>query len=831
MKSLLFVAVVQFGLISSSRVHATDTVVNSIIVDVRDKTRPISPYMTGACIEDLNHEIYGGLYSQMIFGESFLENWPSQEIKNFTSFGDGWTLEREELCSNLVGRAELVYAFGRDPIEFGVQVKLPKGWQNGTAGLIFNLNNSKWMPGGYEVDFTENCVRLLKMGRLLKEFPTVNPTEQWISVIIKERNGAFEILMDGQPLGQFTDADGPLQPGGVGVMAQNIGVRFRHFTTTHEGRADEIPFLPITGTPPHVSKMWSPVQAGTANGSFDLLDGGYLAHRSQRVTLTNGDGEWGVRNQGVNHAGMNWVAGKTYEGVLRIRSTQPTSFTIKAQSRDGSKTYASVKLSITKPKEWEKICYSLTPSGSDPDGSFSIVLNQQGSLDLGYVFLQPGDWGRYKGLPVRRDVVEALLDEGITAIRYGGSMISSGDYRWKKMLGPRDERVTQSGFWYGDNTHGWGIIDLINLGEATGILCVPAFNMNETPQDMGDFVEYANGAVATPWGARRAADGHPEPYRLACIELGNEERINESYYEKFRRLAEAMWSKDPRLILTVGEWNYRQIITDPYHIKGADSGITTLAPHAEIMALAKKYDAEVWFDYHIETHTPTIEPHLKALPSYVQAIDHLSNGAKHKVVVFEFNAGQKTLERGLSNAVAINTLERLGGKVPVACVANGLEVSGEAEAYDQGMIFINPSQVWSQPQGYVTRMLSRNYEPLLADCDVRGALNAGASQSKDGKTVVLKVVNPATETVSAEIKLNGFTPSGQKVEADVISGSPQAVNPEEDQQRVIPLHQQVELPMTQGRGTFRFAPSSLTILKFSGEAGPSQPAMEGTRAN
>ena len=116
-------------------------------------------------------------------------------------------------------------------------------------------------------------------------------------------------------------------------------------------------------------------------------------------------------------------------------------------------------------------------------------------------------------------------------------------------------------------------------------------------------------------------------------------------------------------------------------------------------------------------------------------------------MVFEFNAGQKTLERGLSNACAINTLERLGGRVPVACVANGLEVSGEAECYDQGMIFINPSQVWSQPQGYVTRMLSRNYEPVLADCDVQGVLNAGASQSKNGKTVVLKVVNPTTETV------------------------------------------------------------------------------------
>ena len=190
----------------------------------------------------------------MVFGESFLENWPSQKIKDFTSFGDRWPLECDELCSNLVGRAELVYAFGRDPVEFGVQFKLPKGWENGTAGLIFNLNNSKSMPHGYEVDFTEKSVRLLKMGRLLKEFSTVNPTERWIPVIIKERNGTIEILIDGQPLGQFTDADRPLQAGIVGAMAQNGRVRFRHFTTTYDGRTDEIPFLPTSGTPPHIEQ-------------------------------------------------------------------------------------------------------------------------------------------------------------------------------------------------------------------------------------------------------------------------------------------------------------------------------------------------------------------------------------------------------------------------------------------------------------------------------------------------------------------------------------------------------------------------------------------------
>ena len=71
-----------------------------------------------------------------------------------------------------------------------------------------------------------------------------------------------------------------------------------------------------------------------------------------------------------------------------------------------------------------------------------------GSVVLGYASLQPGDWGRFKGLPVRRDVAEALVAQGITVLRYGGSMVNHPEYRWKKMIGPRDSRQPYRGTWY-----------------------------------------------------------------------------------------------------------------------------------------------------------------------------------------------------------------------------------------------------------------------------------------------------------------------------------------------------------------------------------------------
>ena len=68
------------------------------------------------------------------------------------------------------------------------------------------------------------------------------------------------------------------------------------------------------------------------------------------------------------------------------------------------------------------------------------------------------------------------------------------------------------GSWYPHSTNGWGIFDFLAFCEAAGFVAIPAVNMGETPQDMADFIEYANGPVDSDWGRKRAScDGHPEP--------------------------------------------------------------------------------------------------------------------------------------------------------------------------------------------------------------------------------------------------------------------------------------------------------------------------------
>src|SRR5262249_34160166 len=155
-----------------------------------------------------------------------------------------------------------------------------------------------------------------------------------------------------------------------------------------------------------------------------------------------------------------------------------TALVAALESRDGARRYAEAELKVT-GKDWQRLNFTLTPGASDRAGRFALKLKGPGSGVLGHAFLQPGAWGRFKGLPVRRDVAEGLIGQGITVLRYGGSMINHPEYRWKKMLGPRDRRPPHKGTWYPYSTNGWGILDFLDFCEAAGFLAVPAFNMDE----------------------------------------------------------------------------------------------------------------------------------------------------------------------------------------------------------------------------------------------------------------------------------------------------------------------------------------------------------------
>ena len=521
-----------------------------------------------------------------------------------------------------------------------------------------------------------------------------------------------------------------------------------------------------------------------------------------------------MENQGLNRWGVSLIAGKTYEGYVWVRTQQPTTLFAALESRDGSQIYGETSLDVAS-NHWQRLDFALTSSTSDKAARFALKLRQLGSVTLGHAFLQPGEWGRFKGLPVRRDVAEALIGQGITVLRYGGSMVNHSDYRWKKMIGPRDRRPPYSGTWYRYSSNGWGILDFMEFCEAAGFEYIPAFNMGETPQDMSDFVEYTKGPADSAWGRRRAADGHPQPYRIHYLQLGNEERVDEQYAARFETLASAIWAKGPDIILVVGDFFYSQRIQDPFNFPGAASGITSLAGQQRILQFAKLHGREVWFDLHVGTDGPRPDSSLDGMFSFVDALTKIAEGARHKVAVFELNASNHTHRRALANALAINAIER-DGRIPMVTSANCLQPDGQNDnGWDQGLLFLNPSQVWLQPPGYVTQMLSHNYLPQRVPCQVIGAenaLDANVKRSADGKTLMVQVVNLSDKPQTTRIRLSGFVPGKPVAQVTELAGALDAANTADQPDAILPKSSEWTHAFADGATSYTFPPHSFTLI-------------------
>ncbi len=552
----------------ATAIHCGTAQEASIIVHADQAVHRVSPYLTGACIEDVNHEVYGGIDSQMIFGESFAEPVPPPPLRGFTAYGGRWAPKDGELHAAAGDGPKLVSdtpAFREG--EVSVEVYFPEQ-KGGNAGLIVKVSQ----PGPGADRFTGYEVALETAGRLvlgrhrqnwepIRNVPCEVPIKQWIKLTVRLTAKSLEVLVNDRSLTRYEDAQHPLETGTVGLRTWQREARFRNLTVTTAGESRKQEFtVGAQDSWAHgVSGMWRALRRGDAQGEFHIEEQNvFSGGQSQRITFTGGQGEVGIENQSLNRWGMNFVRGKAYEGFVCVHAAHPAEIFVALESRDGEKVYAEKRLKAA-GGEWQRLDFKLKPDSNDKTGRFAIKLKQASSVTVGYAFLQPGDWGRFKGLPLRKDVAEGLISQGITVLRQGGCMANAAEYRWKKMIGPRERRPPYVGWWYPHSSNGWGIFDFLNFCEAAGFLAIPDVNMGETPQDMADFVEYVNGPAKSEWGRKRVTDGHRAPYRLKYLQLGNEERVNEDYWQKFKPMAEAIWAKDPDIILVVGDFAYGQI--------------------------------------------------------------------------------------------------------------------------------------------------------------------------------------------------------------------------------------------------------------------------------
>ncbi len=297
-------------------------------------------------------------------------------------------------------------------------------------------------------------------------------------------------------------------------------------------------------------------------------------NRSRALDLTLTGADQGLINTG--YWGINCVEGDTYSLSFWLKSTAGYKGVATASLTDTQGNVgATTTVDIDADGEWHKYTAKMTATKTISKSQFRLVFNKAGRVQLDMVSLFPPTYkDRENGC--RRDLAEMLAAMKPAFVRFPGGCYIEGDgtvddnrrFEWKKTIGPIEERPGHYNFnWGYPSTDGLGFHEFLQLTEDLG--AEPLFVVNigighgwytdytkidDYIQEALDALEYCNGDVNTTWGAKRAANGHPEPFNMRLLEIGNEnynfdDDRSDHYAERYKAFYDAIKARFPEVTL------------------------------------------------------------------------------------------------------------------------------------------------------------------------------------------------------------------------------------------------------------------------------------------
>jgi alpha-N-arabinofuranosidase len=284
-----------------------------------------------------------------------------------------------------------------------------------------------------------------------------------------------------------------------------------------------------------------------------------------------------LENRGFRGIGLR--AGENYDFSAMVRkvSGSPT-ITVQLVSARGD-VLASSDLNGL-PADWQRVAVTLNPATTDTKARLNLLVKGLGSVDLDFISLFPQKTWKNRAGGLRADMVQALADLKPGFFRFPGGCIVEGSdlekrYQWKTTIGPVAERKLIINRWNYEFKHrltpdyyqsfGLGFFEYFQLCEDIGAEPLPILNcgmacqfntgqlvpldqLDPYIQDALDLIEFANGPVTSTWGAQRAAMGHPAPFNLKMLGIGNEQ-WGPQYIERYAVFARALKAKHPEIQL------------------------------------------------------------------------------------------------------------------------------------------------------------------------------------------------------------------------------------------------------------------------------------------
>jgi len=321
-------------------------------------------------------------------------------------------------------------------------------------------------------------------------------------------------------------------------------------------------------------RFWTFTSASkAATEAAPTLDESRPLNAFNRHSLQVRPGAAGCVLENPGYWGMNFVAGEACAFRVAARATDDFKGALRVELLDSAgAVIASGELSGF-GKDWKQQTLTLTPTKSDPRGKLRLVVpgdaSDKGALFLDMISLLPVK--TWKGHGLREDLAEAMNALKPAFFRFPGGCWVEGEniaraYQWKTTIGDVASRTQLENIWDYNATQGLGYHEYLQLAEDLGaepVFCinvgmshresVPLDRMGAWVQDALDAIEYANGPVDSVWGSLRAKNGHPAPFNLRILEIGNENG-GPDYAARWPLFVKAIKAKHPEITLIANLW-------------------------------------------------------------------------------------------------------------------------------------------------------------------------------------------------------------------------------------------------------------------------------------
>lgn len=513
-----------------------------------------------------------------------------------------------------------------------------------------------------------------------------------------------------------------------------------------------------------------------------------------------------------------------YLGIMWGRGDQskPMPVSLRLETREGE-VLAEENLEI-QGRDWRKVAVKFKPARAVHDARLVLLAHAQGALCLDMISLFPEKTFLQRPNGLRADLAQAIADLKPKFMRFpGGCLVHAGGihryYDWKDSIGPVEQRRAQPNYAWGyHQTMGLGYYEYFQFCEdigalplpvvAAGVCCqhaghspgrgqegLPLHEMPAYLQDIFDLIEWANGPATSQWGSRRAAAGHPEPFGLKYLGVGNEDEITPVFRERFKMIYEALQKKHPQIVV-----------------------IGTTGPFAS----GRDYD-QGW-KFARELKLPMVDEHYYVAPQWfwdnLQRYDRYDRNSA-KVYIGEYAAHDRdkrrsTLRAALAEAAGMTSFERNGDLVRFASYAPLLARRNHTQ-WHPDLIYFTGTEVFRTANYYVQQLFGQNsgdtyLATSLAPPNQPSKLAASAVHDSTSGEVIVKMVNGADVPAAVAVALQGWGQKELRATRTLLTGqSADAFNEDGQPPAVKPVSEEVTLKTN---FDYKAPAHSLTVFRF-----------------